>query len=94
MSERSQAKTQIGVVTSTKMEKTIAVTVERQVKHPKYGKFIRRRTKLHAHDERGQANVGDVVEVAFTRPLSKTKRWRFVRVVRAAVMTDPVPTGE
>lgn len=94
MSERSQAKTQIGVVTSTKMAKTIAVTVERQVKHAKYGKFIRRRTKLHAHDEREQANVGDVVEVAFTRPLSKTKRWRFVRVVRSAVITDPVPTGE
>jgi len=80
--ERTQAKTEIGVVTSTKMQKTITVRVERLVKHPKYGKYIRRRTKLAAHDEHEKANVGDQVEVAFTRPLSKTKRWRLVRVVR------------
>ena len=82
--ERTQAKTQTGVVLSTKMQKTITVAVERLVKHPKYGKFIRRRTKLTAHDEHGTAHEGDTVEIAFTRPLSKNKRWRLVRVVRSA----------
>jgi small subunit ribosomal protein S17 len=86
--ERTQAKTEIGVVTSTKMQKTITVRVERLVKHPKYGKYIRRRTKLAAHDEHEKANVGDQVEVAFTRPLSKTKRWRLVRVVRPTTIAD------
>jgi len=81
--ERTQAKTQTGVVTSTKMQKTITVSIERLVKHPKYGKFIRRRTKLTAHDEHGTANEGDTVEIAFTRPLSKNKRWRLLRVVRS-----------
>jgi len=85
--ERTQAKTEIGVVTSTKMQKTITVRVERLVKHPKYGKYIRRRTKLSAHDEHEKANVGDQVEVAFTRPFSKTKRWRLVRVVRSTTIT-------
>ena len=82
--ERTQAKTELGVVTSTKMQKTITVRVERLVKHPKYGKYIRRRTKLAAHDEHEKASLGDQVEVAFTRPLSRTKRWRLVRVVRPA----------
>lgn len=93
--ERTQAKTQTGVVTSTKMEKTITVSVERLVKHPKYGKFIRRRTKLTAHDEHGTASEGDTVEIAFTRPLSKNKRWRLVRVVRgASIASDPVPSAD
>ena len=93
--ERTQAKTQTGVVTSTKMQKTITVSVERLVKHPKYGKFIRRRTKLTAHDEHGTAHEGDTVEVAFTRPMSKNKRWRLVRVIRSAAMaSDSAPTGE
>ena len=82
--QRAQAKTQIGVVTSTRMAKTITVSVERLVKHPKYGKYVRRRMRLAAHDEHETAQEGDHVEVAFTRPLSKTKRWRFVRVVRPA----------
>lgn len=93
MTERTQAKTQIGVVTSDKMDKTISVSVNRLVKHQKYGKYVRRRTKLAAHDENNTAGVGDLVEVAFCRPRSKTKRWRFVRVVRAAVQTD-VPQAD
>ena len=88
--ERKQAKTEIGVVTSTRRDKTITVNVENMVKHPKYGKYIRRRTKLTAHDEHETARHGDVVEVAFSRPLSKTKRWRFVRVVRSATQIGEV----
>lgn len=86
--ERTQAKTQTGVVISTKMQKTITVAVERLVKHPKYGKFIRRRTKLTAHDEHGTAHEGDTVEIAFTRPLSKNKRWRLIRVVRSTSLAS------
>lgn len=71
-----------GVVTSNKMKKTITLKIERLVRHPIYNKFIRRSTKLHAHDERQEANIGDVVEVEFCRPISKLKRWRLVRVVR------------
>ena len=77
---RTQAKTEVGVVTSTRMAKTITVELERRVKHPKYGKYIRRRTKLAAHDENETASLGDQVEDAFTPPLSKTNPWR--RTVR------------
>lgn len=73
----------IGNVTSDKMQKTITVVVERLVKHPVYSKYVRQRTVLKAHDEKREAKTGDLVEVAFTRPLSKTKRWTLVRVVRA-----------
>jgi len=83
---RARAKTEIGIVTSTKTSKTISVSVDRLVKHPKYGKYLRRRTRLAAHDENETANVGDQVEIAFTRPISKRKRWRFVRVVRSGSM--------
>ena len=76
-----------GVVTSDKMAKTITVTVERQFKHPKYQKFIRRNSKVHAHDEQGEANVGDTVEIMECRPLSKLKRWRLLRVVTRAEIT-------
>lgn len=85
-----------GVVTSNKMNKTITLKIERQVRHPIYGKFIRRSTKLHAHDERQEANIGDVVEVEFCRPISKLKRWRLVRIVRrGSDTTAPIPgSGE
>ncbi len=82
---RKSRKTQTGVVTSDKMDKSISVSVERLVRHPMYEKFVRRRTRLHAHDENNEAGIGDVVEVVQTRPLSKLKRWRLVRVVRKAV---------
>ncbi len=76
--------TRIGVVTSAARQKTIKVTVSYLVKHPKYGKYLRRRTVLHAHDEGGECHNGDVVEVMQCRPLSKTKRWRLVRVLKRA----------
>ena len=80
---RSRRKTEVGVVTSDKMQKTRRVEIERLVPHPKYGKFLRRRTICHAHDEANSTHVGDIVEIMETRPLSKLKRWRIVRVVRA-----------
>jgi small subunit ribosomal protein S17 len=73
-----------GIVVSDKMEKTITVLWERQVEHPHVRKIIKRRKKLHAHDENNEAKLGDLVEIAATRPLSKTKTWRLVRVVRKA----------
>ena len=76
-----------GVVKSTKMKKTITVAWQRQVRHPKFGKYMQRYTNLHAHDEQEQAKVGDLVEVMETRPISKLKRWRLVRIVRQATMT-------
>lgn len=78
---RNLRKTRIGVVTSNKMTKTITVAVERKVKHPIYGKFVKKTTKFHAHDEKNEASIGDVVRIMETRPLSKTKRWRLVEVV-------------
>ena len=79
--ERNIRKTRIGVVTSNKMTKTITVAVERKVKHPIYGKFVKKTTKFHAHDEKNEASIGDVVRIMETRPLSKTKRWRLVEIV-------------
>jgi len=70
-----------GVVASDKMDKTITVDVERRFRHPKYGKFVKRTKRYAAHDRRGEARPGDRVEIAETRPLSKTKRWRLLRVV-------------
>ena len=78
---RNLRKTRIGVVTSNKMTKTITVEVERKVKHPIYGKFVKKTTKFHAHDEKNEASIGDVVRIMETRPLSKTKRWRLVEIV-------------
>ncbi len=72
----------MGTVVSTAMDKTIVVKLSRLVKHPLYRKYVKRFTRLKAHDERGEARKGDVVEVSFTRPLSKTKRWRLNRIVR------------
>lgn len=84
-SERSQRKVMRGTVTSNKMQKTVVVQVDRKVKHPLYEKFVSRRTKLYAHDENNEAKVGDVVEVTQTRPLSKMKNWRLVRIVQKAM---------
>lgn len=81
---RAKRPTRIGVVTSHKRDKTIAVTVSYSVKHPKYGKYIRRRTILHAHDEKNEAVTGDKVEIALCRPRSKTKNWRLVKILGQA----------
>jgi small subunit ribosomal protein S17 len=79
---RGRRKTEIGMVASDKMTKTRRVVVERLVPHPKYGKMMRRRTICHAHDEQNASHKGDLVEIMETRPLSKLKRWRIVRIVR------------
>ena len=81
---RNLRKTRIGVVTSNKMNKTITVAVERKVKHPIYGKFVKKTTKFHAHDEKDECTMGDIVKIMETCPLSKTKRWRLVEVVEKA----------
>jgi small subunit ribosomal protein S17 len=81
MSERNLRKTRTGVVTSNKMAKTITVEVERKVKHPMYGKFLKKTSKFHAHDEKNECSIGDTVKIMESRPLSKTKRWRLVEVV-------------
>ena len=84
MLDRNLRKTRTGVVTSNKMEKTITVAVERKVKHPIYGKFVKKTTKFHAHDDNNECTIGDTVRIMETRPLSKTKRWRLVEVVEKA----------
>ena len=84
MSERNLRKTRTGVVRGSKMDKTITVAVERRVKHPIYGKFVKKTTRFHAHDEKNECGVGDVVKIMETRPLSKTKRWRLVEIVEKA----------
>ena len=84
MVERKLRKTKTGTVSSDKMNKTITVAVERKVKHPIYGKFVKKTTKFHAHDENNEAKPGDVVKIMETRPLSKTKRWRLVEVIEKA----------
>jgi len=81
METRNFRKTRTGVVTSNKMTKTVTVAVERKVKHPLYGKFVKKTTKFHAHDEKDECTIGDVVKIMETRPLSKTKRWRLVEVI-------------
>ena len=81
MAERKIRKTKTGVVSSDKMDKTITVAVERKVKHPIYGKFVKKTTKFHAHDDKNECSIGDVVKIMETRPLSKTKRWRLIEVV-------------
>ena len=77
-------KTFVGMVKSNRMDKTIVVTVERLVKHPVYGKYIKRTTKLYAHDPENTCQIGDKVLVMSTRPLSKTKRWRLIEVIERA----------
>jgi len=82
--ERAQRRERIGRVVSNKMQKSITVAVERQVKHPIYGKFITKTSKLMAHDENNDANIGDTVRIMSTRPLSKNKSWRLVEIVEKA----------
>ena len=82
--ERKLRKERVGLVVSNKMEKSIVVQIERKVKHPKYGKFVRRTTKLVAHDEQNECNIGDTVLIMETRPLSKEKRWRLVELIERA----------
>ncbi len=77
-----QSPVKTGTVTSTAMNKTIVVQISRLVKHPRYKKYLKRFTSLKAHDENEDAKLGDIVEVFFTRPLSKTKRWRLSRIIR------------
>jgi small subunit ribosomal protein S17 len=84
MSDRNLRKTRTGVVSSNKMDKTITVAVERKVKHPIYGKFVKKTTRFHAHDEKNECTIGDIVRIMETRPLSKIKRWRLVEIVEKA----------
>ena len=82
--ERNLRKTRVGIVTSDKMDKTIVVSIVDNVKHPLYGKIVKRTYKLKAHDEKNECNVGDRVRVMETRPLSKDKRWRLVEIIEKA----------
>jgi len=82
--ERNLRKERIGVVVSNKMDKSIVIKVERKVKHPLYGKFVKKSTKFMAHDENNECNIGDIVRIMETRPLSKNKCWRLVEVVERA----------
>ncbi|MCK9210564.1 MAG: 30S ribosomal protein S17 [Ignavibacteriaceae bacterium] len=84
MEKRSLRKTRVGKVVSNKMEKSITVAIERKVPHPVYKKYFKKTTKLMAHDEKNECNIGDVVKIMETRPLSKIKRWRLVEVVEKA----------
>ncbi len=82
--ERNRRKERQGIVISNKMERSIVVAITRKVKHPVYGKFMKKTTKFMAHDEKEDANIGDIVRIMETRPLSKRKRWRLVEVVERA----------
>ena len=82
--ERTLRKVRVGMVVSDKMDKTVVVAIEDNVKHPVYGKIIKRTLKVHAHDESNECGIGDKVRIMETRPLSKTKRWRIVEVIEKA----------
>ncbi len=82
--ERNLRKVRIGKVVSDKMDKSITITVNRKVKHPLYGKFVQKTTKLMAHDEKNECGIGDTVKIMETRPLSKNKRWRLVEIIEKA----------
>ena len=84
MEDRNLRKVRVGLVVSNKMDKTVTVAIADNVKHPTYGKIIKRTMKLHARDEKNECNIGDTVEVMETRPLSKTIRWRLVRIIEKA----------
>lgn len=85
MKERGIRKTLIGTVCSDKMDKTVVVTIERLVKHPRYKKYMKKRAKYKAHDERNECHTGDTVSIIETRPLSREKRWRVKEVIRRAM---------
>ncbi|MCI5676735.1 MAG: 30S ribosomal protein S17 [Clostridia bacterium] len=82
--ERTLRKTRVGIVVSSKMDKTVVIAIEDNVKHPVYGKIVKHTLKIHAHDEKNECGVGDRVEVMETRPLSKTKRWRVTEIIEKA----------
>ena len=84
MEERALRKTRVGKVVSDKMDKTIVVAIADHVKHPVYGKIVKRTKKIHAHDANNECGIGDTVEVMETRPLSKTKNWRLVKIIEKA----------
>ena len=84
MEQRNLRKVRIGKVVSDKMDKSITLTVDRKVKHPLYGKFVQKTTKLMVHDEKNECGIGDTVKVMETRPLSKNKRWRLVEIIAKA----------
>ena len=84
MEERALRKTRTGRVISDQMNKTVVIAIEDHVKHPVYGKIVKRTKKIHAHDENNECGIGDFVEVMETRPLSKTKRWRLVQIIEKA----------
>ena len=84
MEERALRKTRVGIVVSSKMDKTVVVAIEDNVKHPLYSKIIKKTVKFMAHDENNECGVGDKVEIMETRPLSKNKRWRLVRIIEKA----------
>ncbi|MEZ8221759.1 Ribosomal protein S17 [Candidatus Fervidibacteria bacterium JGI MDM2 JNZ-1-D12] len=91
---RGKRKVFVGVVVSDKMDKTVVVAVDRLVRHPLYKKVVRRTSKFYAHDEHNECRVGDIVEIMETRPLSKLKRWRVVRIVQRAKVPLPVAREE
>ena len=82
--ERALRKVRVGMVVSDKMDKTVVIAIEDNVKHPVYGKIIKRTLKVHAHDEKNECGIGDKVSIMETRPLSKTKRWRVVTIIEKA----------
>lgn len=82
--QRNARKERIGRVVSNKMEKSITVAIERKVKHPKYGKFMKKTTTLMAHDDKNECGIGDTVKIMETRPLSKNKRWRLIEIIEKA----------
>ena len=82
--ERTLRKVRVGMVVSDKMDKTVVIAIEDNVKHPVYGKIIKRTLKVHAHDENNECGIGDKVRIMETRPLSKTKRWRVVEIIEKA----------
>src|SRR5215472_899766 len=88
---RGKRRVEVGVVTSDKMQKSRRVEIPRLVKHSRYGKYIRRRTICHVHDEQNESHTGDTVEIMESRPMSKTKHWRLVRVVKTAPTTAAAP---
>ncbi len=82
--EKTLRKQRIGLVTSTSMDKSITISVERKLRHPIYGKFVKKSKKFMAHDEKNDCNVGDTVRIMESRPLSKRKRWRLVEIIERA----------
>src|SRR5688500_17388911 len=88
---RGQRRVEVGIVTRDKMNQTRRVEIPRLVKHPRYGKYIKRRTICYVHDEKNESRMGDTVEIMESRPLSKLKNWRLVRVVRKAPELAPAP---